>query len=86
MSAVWTYRLVEMVPDRIGQCSDSIVEDEQVLMLVLAKSKNQCVQNEAQVRHQLCTRLLLQGSERTAATEMVTEMFEWVLAEPSRRT
>lgn len=33
-------------------------------MLVLPKSKNQCVQDEAQVRHQLCTCLLLQGGKR----------------------
>lgn len=64
MCAFGTHRLVEMVSHRVCQCSYSIIEDEQVLVLVLPKSKNQRVQDEAQVRHQLCTRLLLQGGKR----------------------
>ncbi len=64
MSAFCAHGLIEMVSHRVGQCSYSIIEDEQVLVLVLPKGKNQCVQDEAQIRHQLCTRLLLQGGKR----------------------
>lgn len=65
MCAFCAHRLVEMVSHRVCQCSYSIVEDQQVLVLVLSKSEHQRVQDEAQVRHQLCTRLLLQGGKRT---------------------
>lgn len=34
-------------------------------MLVLAESKHQCVQDECQVGHQLCTSLLLQSGKGT---------------------
>ena len=59
------HRHVEVVSHRVGQCSYSIIEDEQVLVLVLPKSKHQCVQDEAQVRHQLCTSLFLQSGKCT---------------------
>lgn len=57
-----------MVSHRVCQCSYSIIKDEQVLVLVLPKSKNKRVQDEAQVRHQLSTRLLLQGGKRAVGT------------------
>lgn len=60
------YRLVEVVSNRVGQRSDSIVEDEQVLVLVLPEGEHQRVQDVAQVRHQLGARLFLQGGERAA--------------------
>ena len=68
----WAHRLVEMVPHRVCQRSYGIIKNEQVLVLVLPKSKNQRVQDEAQIRHQLCTGLLLQGGKRTL------EKMRWV--------
>jgi len=65
MCASCTHGLVEMVSHRVRQCSYGVIEDEQVLVLVLPKSKNQRVQDETKVRHQLCARLLLQGGKRT---------------------
>lgn len=60
-----SHRLIEMVAHRVGQGADGIVEDEQVLMLVFAKGKNESVKDVAEVGHQLRARLLLQGSKRT---------------------
>lgn len=54
-----------MVAHRVRQGSNSIVEDEQVLVLVLPESKHQRVEDEAQVGHQLRAGLLLQGGKRT---------------------
>lgn len=68
----WAHRLVEMVSHRVRKCSYGIIKDEQVLVLILPKSKNQRVQDEAQIRHQLCTRLLLQGGKCTL------EKIRWV--------
>lgn len=51
--------------DGICQRADGVVEDEQVLVLIFPKCEHQGVQNEAEVRHQLCARLLLQSRERT---------------------
>lgn len=55
-----TYRLIKVVTDRVCERSDGIVKDQQVLVLVLAKGKHQCVQNEAQVGNQFCTCFLFQ--------------------------
>lgn len=63
------YRLVEVVPHRVGQRADGVVQDEQVLVLVLAEGEHQRVQDKAEVRHQLRARLLLQGGKRTEARE-----------------
>ncbi|KAG7223784.1 hypothetical protein INR49_026467 [Caranx melampygus] len=41
-------RLVEMVSHRVRQCSYGIIKNEQVLVLILPKCKNQRVQDEAQ--------------------------------------
>lgn len=54
-----------MVSHRVRQSSDSVVQDEQVLVLVLPESKHQRIEDEAQVGHQLRTRFLLQGGKRT---------------------
>lgn len=60
-----THRLVEMVSHRVGQRSYGVIKNEQVLVLILPKSKNQRVQDEAQVRDQLCACLLLQSGKCT---------------------
>ena len=64
-----SHRLVEVVAHRVGQGADGIVEDEQVLVLVLAEGKNEGVQDVAEVRHQLRAGLLLQGGEGTVRGE-----------------
>lgn len=60
-----SHRLIEVVAHRVGQGANGIIEDEQVLMLVLAKGKNKSVKDIAEVGHQLCAGLLLQGSKCT---------------------
>lgn len=60
-----SHRLVEMVAHGVSQGADGIIEDEQVLMLVLAKGKDKSVQDIAEVGHQLCAGLLLQGGKGT---------------------
>lgn len=60
-----TYRLVEVMPHRVSQRPDGIVEDEQILVLVFPKGKHQRVQDEAEIWDQLGARLLLQGGEGT---------------------
>lgn len=54
-----------MVSDRVSEGSDGIIQDQQVLVLVLAEGKHQGVQNEAQVGNQLCTGLLFQSRKCT---------------------
>lgn len=54
-----------MVAHRVRQSSDGVVKYEEILVLVLSKGKHERVQDEAQIRNQLCARLLLQGGERT---------------------
>lgn len=49
-----------MVPHGVCQCPDGIVKNEQILVLVLSESKHQRIQDECQVRHQLCAGFLLQ--------------------------
>ena len=65
VEVVCAYRLVEVVSHGVGQRPDGIIEDQQVLVLVLAKGEHQGVQDEAQVGDQLCACLLLQSSKRT---------------------
>lgn len=60
------YRFIEMEAYRICQRADGIIKDEQVLVLVFTEGKNQSVQNEGQIGHQLRTCLLLQSSKGTA--------------------
>lgn len=52
-----------MVTHWICQSPDSIVQDEEILVLVLPEGKHQSVQDEAQVGDQFCARLLLQGGK-----------------------
>lgn len=66
-----THGLIEMVSHGVCQCSYSIVKDEQVLVLVLPESKHQRIKNEAKVRHQLCTRFLLQGGKCTVRNRKI---------------
>lgn len=61
----WAHRLVQVVSHRVCQCSNGIIKNEQVLVLIFPKSKNQCVKDETQVRDQLGTCLLLQGCKCT---------------------
>lgn len=63
------HRLVEMVTNRVSQGANGIIEDEQVLMQVLAKGKDKSVQDIAEVGHQLCASLLLQGGKGTRRRE-----------------
>lgn len=51
---------------RVGEGSNSVVQDEQVLVLVFSKGKNQSVQNEAEIGDELGAGLLLQSGERTS--------------------
>lgn len=64
-----SHRLVEVVAHRVGQGADGIIEDEQVLVLVLAKGEDKGVQDIAEVGHQLRAGLLLQGGEGTGSRE-----------------
>lgn len=63
---IWEYRLVEVMSHRVSEGSDGVVQDEQVLVLVFSKGKNQSVQNEAEVGDELGACLLLQGGEGTS--------------------
>lgn len=58
-----THSLVEMVTHWIRKSPNGIIEDEEILVLVLSKGKNQSVQDEAQVRNQFCACFLLQGGK-----------------------
>ena len=48
---------------RVGQRTDGVVEDEQVLVLVLAERVHQRFENETQIGHQFGAGFLLQRSE-----------------------
>lgn len=52
-----------MVSHRVGQRSYGVIENQQVLVLIFPESENQRVQDEAEIRDQLRTGLLLQGGE-----------------------
>lgn len=54
-----------MVAHRVRQSADGVVENEQIFVLVLAEGKDQSVQDESQVRHQLGAGLLLQSGKGT---------------------
>lgn len=64
-----SHRLVEVVAYRVSQGANGIIEDEEVLVLVLAKGKDEGVQNITEVGHQLRAGLLLQGGEGTGRQE-----------------
>jgi hypothetical protein len=65
-----SHRLIEVVAHRVGQGANGIIEDEQVLMLVFAKGKNESVKDIAEVGHQLRACLLLQGSKCTGGEKI----------------
>lgn len=54
-----------MVPHGVCKCSYGVVKNEQILVLVLVESKHQRIQDECQVRHQLCAGFLLQRGKCT---------------------
>lgn len=68
-AALGSHRLVEVVAYRVGQGANGVVEDEQVLVLVFPKGKDECVQDVAEVGHQLRAGLFLQGGESTGRRE-----------------
>lgn len=68
-ATVGSHRLVEVVAHRVGQGANGIIEDEQVLVLVFAKGKDEGVQNVAEVGHQFRAGLFLQGGEGTGRQE-----------------
>lgn len=70
------YRLVKVMPDRICQRADGVVEDEQVLVLIFPKREHKSVQNKAEVRHQLCASLLLQSRKRTDGEQQTHKHLE----------
>jgi hypothetical protein len=59
-------RFVEMMPNRVSQGSDGIVQNKQVLVLVLAEGKDQRLQNETEVRNQLSAGFLLESGKSRA--------------------
>lgn len=54
-----------MVANRISQSANCIIQDQQVLVLVFPKGKHQSIQDEAEIRNQLCARLFLKGGKCT---------------------
>lgn len=71
---LFAYWFVEMVPHRVCECSYGVVKNEQILVLVLAESKHQCVQDECQIRHQLCAGFLLQCGKCTGVRSRTTKV------------
>lgn len=71
------YRFIEVVPDGVSQGPDGIVQDEQVLMLVLAEGEDKGVQDVGEVGHQLCASLLLQGRKGTEGHQMTGDLIGW---------
>lgn len=55
-----------MMAHGVSQGADGVVQYEEVLVLVSAERRHEGLQDVAQVRHELCTRLLLEGGERRA--------------------
>ena len=74
-----THWLVEVVSHRVSQGSYCIVQDEQILVLVLSECKDQRVQDEAEVGHQLCARLLLQRGKSTNNKKLVGKLIPFHL-------
>lgn len=59
--------VVERGTDRVGQGSDRVVQDEQVLLLVLVERKDEVAEDRPEERLEFGTRLLLERRERRAA-------------------
>lgn len=60
-----TNRLVEVVSNRISQSANCIIQDQQILVLVFSKSKNQSIQNETEIWDQFCASFFLKGGKST---------------------
>lgn len=60
-------RLTHGGTNRIRQCSDGIVEDQQVLLLVLREGVGEVAQDWLEERYKFGTCFLLESSESTAA-------------------
>jgi hypothetical protein len=54
--------------DRVGQCTNRIVKDEQVSLLIFVESRNETLQDGLHVRLQDGTGFLFQGSKSTASS------------------
>lgn len=65
-------RFVEVVPHGVGQRADGVVQDEQVLVLVLGEGEHQGLEDVAEIGHQFCAGLLLQGGEGGAGCFLYT--------------
>jgi hypothetical protein len=52
--------------DRVGQCSEGIVENKQILLLVLVESERKVAQDWLEEWHKLSASLLFQGCESAA--------------------
>ena len=65
-NACVTHRFVEVMAHRVGQRADGVIEDQQVLVLVLAEGKHKRLEDEAEVGHEFGARLLLERRERRA--------------------
>lgn len=57
-------RVVERGSDGVGECSNGIVENEQVLLLILVERKDEVAENRAEERLELSSCLLLECCER----------------------
>lgn len=63
------YRLIEVMAHWVCQSPYSVVEDEEILVLIFSKSKYKRIEDKAQVRDQLCARLFLQGRKRAGKSK-----------------
>ena len=69
---VTPHGLVEVISNRVGQCANGIIEDQQVLGLVLVEGCHQHLQDVPQVGHQLSAGLLLQRGKGAAGSLLDT--------------
>jgi len=67
-----THRFVQVMPNRVSQRANGIIQNEQVLVLIFAKRKHKRLQDEVEVRNELRTGFLLKGSERRAGGLLYT--------------
>lgn len=51
---------------RVSQRPNGIIQDKQVFVLVFPESKDQSVQDKAEIGNKFCASLLLQSRKRTA--------------------
>lgn len=64
-----------MVPNRISQGANCIIQDQQVLVLVFPKGKNQSIKDKAKIWNQLSAGLFFKGGKCTEikVTELVKD-------------